>query len=253
MQNTQTGQKNKSRKRRILLAAAIAAGLMALVLIAVLVVRLFFREDPEKLQREWVEQAREEGVLGNADGYEGATGHIDTPEGGKDGDRDGDGIPDQEDILRSAGEYVKTKPSYESRYYAGGYPDDGYGVCADVVAFALLRAGYDLQKLVDMDVRWYPSEYPRVDQPDPNIDFRRVANLQVYFTHTAESLTTDPDDTDAWQGGDIVTFPGHIGIVSDKVNARGVHYVIHHAYPGQISYEEDILHDWEITGHFRLR
>ena len=208
--------------------------------------------DPEKLQKEWVARAEEEGILGNTDGYDGAVGTVGTPENGRPGDRDGDGVPDPKDILLAAKEYVKQKPSYESRYYPGGWPDDGYGVCADVVAFAFLEAGYDLQALVDMDARWYPSDYPRIDRPDPNIDFRRVANLQVYFAHTAESLTLDPDDTDAWKGGDVVIFPGHIGIVSDKTNARGVHFVLHHASPAQVLYEEDILHLWEITGHYRV-
>ena len=59
-------------------------------------------------------------------------------------DQDGDGIDDQTDILQSAWEYLATRPEYKSRYYDGGYPDDGYGVCTDVVAFALKGAGYDL-------------------------------------------------------------------------------------------------------------
>ena len=29
--------------------------------------------------------------------------------------------------------YFDTKPHYASKYYAGGYPDDGLGVCTDVV------------------------------------------------------------------------------------------------------------------------
>ena len=60
-------------------------------------------------------------------------------------DRDGDGIDDQADILAGALAYVATEPQYKSKYYEGGYPDDGYGVCTDVVAQALLAAGYDLQ------------------------------------------------------------------------------------------------------------
>ena len=59
-------------------------------------------------------------------------------------DRDGDGVDDQTDILQSVRAYLDTRPKYKSRYYATGYPDDGYGVCTDVVAFGLLGAGYDL-------------------------------------------------------------------------------------------------------------
>ena len=68
-------------------------------------------------------------------------------------DRDDDGVDDQLDILNGALTYVSTHPKYKSRYYATGYPDDGYGVCTDVVAYALKDAGYDLQVLVDADIR----------------------------------------------------------------------------------------------------
>ena len=56
-------------------------------------------------------------------------------------DQDKDGIDDQTDILKGALDYVATKPKYQSQYYNGGYPDDGYGVCTDVVAFAMKAAG----------------------------------------------------------------------------------------------------------------
>ena len=57
-------------------------------------------------------------------------------------DTDGDGIDDQTDILASARAYVETRPAYGSAYYEGGWPDDGRGVCTDVVAYALLGAGF---------------------------------------------------------------------------------------------------------------
>ena len=105
-------------------------------------------------------------------------------------DKDGDGVDDQSDILESALEYIQTKPKYESRYYIGGTPNDGYGVCTDVVAAALLGAGYDLQKLVDKDIREHPENYD-IQSPDENIDYCRVRNLQVYFKNNTKSLTTD--------------------------------------------------------------
>ncbi len=168
-------------------------------------------------------------------------------------DRDRDGIDDQSDILAGAYAYVATGPLYKSRYYEGGYPDDGYGVCTDVVARALLSAGYDLQVLVDADRHSNPDGYRADEDPDPNIDFRRVRNLLVYFRHTAVSLTTDPRKIGEWQGGDIVVFPGHIGIVSDHRNYKGIPFVIHHGRPGQKEYEEDVLEQYgEIIGHFRV-
>ena len=167
-------------------------------------------------------------------------------------DRDGDGTDDQTDILQGARKYVATKPKYESRYYSGGYPDDGYGVCTDVVAQAMKNAGYDLMELVNADIEKDPSDYGG-DIGDKNIDFRRVRNLVVYFRHTAKELTTDVKDIAEWQGGDIVVFEGHIGVISDKRNADGVTYVIHHGSEEQTSYEQDILEGRDdIIGHFRI-
>lgn len=167
-------------------------------------------------------------------------------------DADGDGTDDQTDILNSALEYIRTKPVYKSRYYTGGYPADSYGVCTDVVAFALRGAGYDLRQLIAEDIRAHPDKYA-VKQPDPDIDFRRVPNLSVFFAGNAVSLTTDVKDLEAWQGGDIILFQKHIGIVSDRRNADGIPYVIHHNSPWQRRYEEDILGKRsDITGHYRM-
>ena len=128
-------------------------------------------------------------------------------------DKDNDGIDDQTDILNNANNYIKTNPKYKSKYYNTGYPNDEYGVCTDVVAFALKDAGYDLMVLVNEDI----------------------------------------NDIEEWQGGDIVVFKKHIGIISDKRNRKGICFVIHHANPYQIYYEEDILeHRDDIIGHYRI-
>jgi len=167
-------------------------------------------------------------------------------------DADGDGVDDQTDILNGALAYVSTRPKYKSRYYETGYPDDGYGVCTDVVAYALKNAGYDLQALVDADIREYPEEYG-ITTPDKNIDFRRVRNLKVFFSRNAVKLTTNVSETEQWQGGDIVIFEKHIGIVSDRRNKNGVPYVIHHNEPWQTAYEQDVLEKrTDIVGHYRI-
>lgn len=170
-----------------------------------------------------------------------------------DKDKDMDGVDDQTDILASAREYLASKPKYQSKYYANGYPDDEYGVCTDVVAFALLGAGYDLQELVDDDIRDHLDQY-NIETIDRNIDFRRVDNLKNFFDNNAEVLTNDVNEIHEWQGGDIVVFRDHIGIVSDFRNRHGVPFVLHHANPWQISYEEDILGQRknEIVGHYRM-
>lgn len=168
-------------------------------------------------------------------------------------DKDNDGIDDQTDILNNVRNYIATKPKYESKYYAGGYPDDGYGVCTDVVAFGLRGAGYDLRELVNEDIKNNPDKY-NIEVKDKNIDYRRVKNLLIYFQNNSINLTTDINDIKNWQGGDIVVFSTHIGIVSDKRNKKGIPYVIHHERPYQEEYEEDILNSMknDIKGHFRI-
>ncbi len=167
-------------------------------------------------------------------------------------DKDNDGIDDQTDILINTRKYIITKPKYKSKYYGTGYPDDNYGVCTDVVAFALKDAGYDLRELVNNHVKENRNIYD-IDVIDKNIDFRRVLNLKTYFDYNAISLITDVKRIEEWQGGDIVVFKRHIGIVSDKRNRKGINFVIHHANPYQRYYEEDILENRDdIIGHYRI-
>lgn len=167
-------------------------------------------------------------------------------------DKDNDGIDDQTDILDGAKKYISTKPKYKSKYYNTGYPNDGYGVCTDVVAFALKDAGYDLQSLVNEHILANKDLYD-IEVVDKNIDFRRVKNLKIYLDYNAQILTTDINDIEKWQGGDIVVFKNHIGIVSDNRNRKGISFVIHHANPYQKYYEEDILeYHNDIVGHYRI-
>ena len=167
-------------------------------------------------------------------------------------DKDNDGIDDQTDILNNVMDYIKTNPKYKSKYYATGYPNDEYGVCTDVVAFGLKGAGYDLMNLVNEHIKTNRNLYD-IDVIDKNIDFRRVQNLKVYLDNNAISLTNDINKIKEWQGGDIVVFKNHIGIVSDKRNKKGIPFIIHHANPYQRYYEEDILeYRNNIIGHYRI-
>ena len=167
-------------------------------------------------------------------------------------DKDSDGIDDQTDILNNVRKYIATNPKYKSKYYATGYPNDEYGVCTDVVAFGLKDAGYDLMELVNEDIENNRNSY-NIDSIDKNIDFRRVKNLKIYFENNAISLTTNIYDIESWQGGDIVIFENHIGIVSNNRNKNGVSFIIHHANPFQKYYEEDILElRDDIVGHYRI-
>lgn len=167
-------------------------------------------------------------------------------------DYDGDGIDDYVEMLIGARKFVEVKPKYKSEYYDGGYPPKGIGVCTDVVASAFKEAGYDLRELVDQDIRNNKDSYSEISVIDKNIDYRRVRNLKIFFDRNALSLTTDIYDFKEWQGGDIVVFPKHIAIVSDRRNKKGVTYIIHHG--GQPKYEEDALKRYEgkVIGHYRF-
>ena len=164
-------------------------------------------------------------------------------------DKDGDGIDDYRDILLGARAYVNTRPKYESTYESGGYPGEGVGVCTDVIWNAFQAAGYDLKGMIDADIAAHKDAYPTIETPDPNIDFRRVKNLNLFFKRYGESITTDVSNLAAWQPGDIVIYPKHIAIVSDRRNQDGVPYIIHHN--GRPFYEEDALTHDTIVAHYR--
>lgn len=168
-------------------------------------------------------------------------------------DKDQDGIDEQTDILENVKKYISTNPTYKSKYYATGYPNDEYGVCTDVVAQGLLNSGYDLMELVNSDIKDNKDLY-NIDKIDKNIEFRRVRNLKVYFKRHAISLTTDLNKIEQWQGGDIVIFKSHIGIISDKRNKEGIPFLIHHGSPYQLRYEENVLKQYkdDIVGHYRI-
>ena len=169
-------------------------------------------------------------------------------------DKDNDGIDDQTDILNNVRNYISKNPKYKSKYYETGYPNDEYGVCTDVVAFGLKDAGYDLMELVNEDIHNNREKY-NIENVDKNIDFRRVRNLDIYFRNNHIALTTDLSQIKEWQGGDIIVFKDHIGIISDKRNKKGIPLLIHHANPLQVNYEEDVLELYGqdyIIGHYRI-
>lgn len=168
-------------------------------------------------------------------------------------------------------EYDMTMGYYVTRYnqqgeyigsavFPGGDVDPEIGVCTDVVVRALRLGGVvDLQKALNEDIKKNFSDYPMrrwgSKRADPNIDQRRVMNLEVWFAKYWQVINDDED----WQPGDIVVWDmaqngasDHIGIVSDKF-ANGRFWVIHnHPDPGYVA-EEDKLFRWKITGHYRIK
>jgi len=103
-------------------------------------------------------------------------------------DRDGDGVDDQTDILQSVRAYLATRPKYKSKYYATGYPDDGYGVCTDVVAFGLLGAGYDLMELVHEDVLAHGDRYDTLTRWTRTSTFGGCGISRCFFNTTPRRL-----------------------------------------------------------------
>lgn len=97
-----------------------------------------------------------------------------------------------------------------------------------------------MKDLIDEDIKNNTKLYHRVEgKPDPNIDFRRVPNQDVFFSRHCISLTTvvkarDEENLKQWQPGDIVVFIEgyeHVGIISDKRDKNGIPYVIHNTKP----------------------
>lgn len=177
-------------------------------------------------------------------------------------DKNKNDVFDPIDLVNAAREEAKNKTKYKSAYYVGGYPPKGEGVCTDVIWRAFNGAGIDLKQMVDKDIQDYLKDYPRVkNAPDPNIDFRRVPNLNVFFQRHALSLTKEVkpfniDNLRQWQPGDIVVFLEpyeHIGIISNKRGKDGVPYIIHNNTPHASEVPNFNLWRAKVAGHYRWK
>lgn len=160
-------------------------------------------------------------------------------------------VDDYLDLLEGAKKDAKNHPKYDPSYISGGYPEEDRGVCTDVIWRAFREAGLSFKDMIDQDIQSDPEAYG-IDVPDPNIDFRRVGNLHIFFEKYGRSLTTDIDAIAEWQAGDIVFFgeDAHIGMLSDKRNRKGHAYVIHNA--GQPNREEDLFKRTLPRAHYRV-
>lgn len=153
---------------------------------------------------------------------------------------------------------VEYDPAYRRLDYPGGDVPKKTGVCCDVVVRALREQGCDLQSAVheDMrkDFRAYPAKWG-LKKPDANIDHRRVPNLMTYFQRKGFAQSTETN-AELFAAGDIVTWNlgggiTHIGVVSDRHNPKGIPFVIHNI--GRGTQEEDVLLQFQIIGHYRLK
>lgn len=170
---------------------------------------------------------------------------------------------DADDLVRAAIERTTHSVRYDGRYfsipYPGGDVPPDVGVCTDVVIRAYRKTGIDLQERVHRDMEAHFEAYPSrkiwgLTKPDPNIDHRRVPNLQVFFSRKGEILPVSGDSLD-YRPGDLVTWmlPGnlpHIGIVTDALHPEtGNPMIVHNIGAGPK--REDMLFAYPITGHYK--
>ena len=165
-------------------------------------------------------------------------------------------------LSKAARQQIGVTRSYDAAYVRLSYPmgdiDRSTGVCTDVVIRAYRDAfDVDLQKLVHEDMKAAFADYPEIwglSRADPNIDHRRVPNLERYFERHGASLSL-PSTLDGWKPGDLHTMRlggrlPHIGVVSDRLTSAGHPYVIHNIGGG--TQEEDILGMFDEERRFRF-
>lgn len=152
---------------------------------------------------------------------------------------------------------------YDGRYVRLDYPMGDVaanrGVCTDVVIRAYRQLGIDLQQLVHEDMTRAFEAYPALwglGQPDPNIDHRRVPNLETFLERHGQSFGVS-DQADRFKPGDLVTWRidgrlPHIGVVVDQRSDDGQRPLIVHNV-GLGPRMEDVLFAYRMTGHYRYQ
>lgn len=164
-------------------------------------------------------------------------------------------------VIDGALDQIGKTTSYDASYQKLEYPNGDVpietGVCSDVIVRAFRKGRIDLQKEVHEDMKGSFSAYPTkwgLSKPDPNIDHRRVPNLQAYFARKNKSLATNGNN-DSFLPGDIVTWDlgggvDHVGIVVNVWYKPSQRYLVVHNI-GAGTRMEDVLFGWKITGHYR--
>ena len=163
-------------------------------------------------------------------------------------------------LCHAALNQTRLKVRYDASYvripYPGGDVPAETGVCTDVVIRALRTLGHDLQQLVHDDMRQAFNAYPKLwglQQPDTNIDHRRVPNLQTFFRRRGAALPVSDRPTD-YQPGDLITCTvadrlPHIAVVVPAPDGGPVPWIVHNI--GQGPKLENRLFEFPITGHYR--
>ena len=146
-------------------------------------------------------------------------------------------------------------PNWVNIDYPMGDVPEMTGVCSDVIIRAYRKMGIDLQKELHEDILSNPNKYPNIDNPDNNIDHRRVPNLSRFFSEYGEILEVT-DNPENYKSGDIVYWKlggkiDHIGIVTHLKSDNGTPLMVHNICCGQNL--EDCLFYYDIYKHFRYK
>jgi uncharacterized protein YijF (DUF1287 family) len=191
------------------------------------------------------------------------------------GDADDDGINDQKDIMLGAKEQLKEPARTirveegENNYFKDGDPPGEIAISADIIARAFREAGFSLRDLVYEDISNNFNRYPIKEIwgrsfCDPNIDYRRIQNLEVFFERNARDMgvffnALDESNLNLWFPGDLVFFDmnrdgfsDNAGIISDNTTREGVPKIIYNYIDPGYTVEKDILKVEIITGHYRF-
>lgn len=164
-------------------------------------------------------------------------------------------------LSRSALSRLNPNVNYVAAYKKIGYPwgdvSEDTGVCTDVVIRSYRTLGIDLQSMVHEDMRQAFSAYPSrkiygLTKADPNIDHRRVVNLEAFFERVGASIPVGSD----YQPGDLVTWrlsggEPHIGVVVDQRDVKTGNLMIVHNLGAGVQVE-DLLDYAPPHGHYRF-
>jgi len=200
---------------------------------------------------------------------------IDMDDIGITSDADNDGINDQKDIMQGAKNQLKNPARTirveegENNYFKNGDPPENLAISTDIIARAYLEAGFSLKDLVYEDIKDNFDRYPireiwNRSFCDPNIDYRRIQNLEVYFKRNSIVLdiffnALDETNLNSWLPGDVVFFDmdgdgysDNAGIISDNTTRSGIPKAVFNYIDPGYTVENDILKEKVITGHYRF-
>lgn len=156
-----------------------------------------------------------------------------------------------EAALHRTTQKVRYDPAYVVIDYPGGDVPSDTGVCTDVVIRTYRQLGIDLQQLVHEDMRRDLAAYPKLwglRRADPNIDHRRVPNLETYFRRQGAEVLGE--ERGRFLPGDLVSWDltgrglWHIGVVVGE--DRFVHNI------GNGPEISQGIRQWKVLGHYRF-